>query len=165
MSAQFVVRPGAADDIEACVALSSTFDPAGADAWRRTLERTVLDGVGRALFVAETADAQIVGYGRVVRSEPPATPDGWYLLGLIVDAAWRRRGIGEALTKARMHWVRQRAERIFYFTHQDNRASQKLHEALGFRSLPGEFLPPGGTAEFAKTQLLFVAALTGPLEL
>src|SRR5689334_21707871 len=107
--AEFIIRPGAERDVEACVRLVVALG-AGEDAtWRQTLTRTVRDGKRRALFVAE-ADGQLAGYGRVVciDADPQvkgAAPAGWYLLGLVVDRAWRRRGIGEALTRARMAWV------------------------------------------------------------
>ena len=107
------------------------------------------------MFVAEAAESAeapgaVVAYGRVVRFEPePATPDpaprGWYLLGLVVDQAWRRRGIGEALTAARMTWVAGRADRIYYFTAHENRVSQELHRRLGFVPLDGAWIPPGGS--------------------
>jgi GNAT superfamily N-acetyltransferase len=157
-----VVRLATADDIPACVQLVVAIGAGSATEWRETLLRTVRDGVDRVLFVAQVADGPVVGYGRVVRAQPPAFPDGWYLLGLVVDPRWRRRGIGAALTAARTRWVAERADRVYYFKHQANRASQDLHTALGFRPVPGEFLPPGGTAEFAETQRLFVADIAKP---
>jgi ribosomal protein S18 acetylase RimI-like enzyme len=157
--AEFIVRLGADRDVEACVRLVVAIGAGDGDAWRRTLTRTVRDGRRRALFVAE-AHGEVVGYGRVVFAEadpeaPAAAPAGWYLLGLVVDQAWRRRGIGEALTRARMAWVAERAERLYYFTQPENRASQALHERLGFVKVPGTWIPPGGRPEDAGSQQFY----------
>jgi GNAT superfamily N-acetyltransferase len=94
----FSVRLGTESDVEACVRLVVAIGAGEEDAWRHTLTRTVRDGVRRALFVAE-AEGQVAGYGRVVLAgkDPgmaEAAPPGWYLLGLVVSQAWRRRGIG-----------------------------------------------------------------------
>lgn len=131
--------------------------------WRRTLTRTVRDGQQRALFVAE-ASGQVVGYGRVVliQSDPGeerAAPSGWYLLGLVVDQSWRRRGIGKALTRARMAWVAERSDRLYCFTAHGNLASQALHERLGFTQLPGTWIPPGGHPEDPPAQQFYCAHL------
>jgi len=157
--AHFLIRLGAERDVEACVRLVAAIGAGEEDAWWRTLTRTVRDGRRRALFVAE-AQGEVVGYGRVVFAEadpevPAAAPSGWYLLGLVVDQAWRRRGIGEALTRARMAWVSERAERLYYFTQHENRASHALHERLGFVKLPGTWIPPGGQAEDAAAQQFY----------
>jgi ribosomal protein S18 acetylase RimI-like enzyme len=159
----FTVRPGAPGDVEACVRLVVAIGAGPEAQWRETLTRTVHDGQDRALLVAE-ADGGVVGYGRVVLFQPdPATPDvappGWYLLGLVVDPAWRRRGIGEALTTARMAWVAGRADRIYYFTAHENRVSQELHQRLGFVPLPGTWVPPGGDPEDARRQRFYCASL------
>jgi len=157
--AEFIVRLGTERDVEACVRLVVAIGAGDGDAWWRTLTRTVRDGRRRALFVAE-AHGEVVGYGRVVFAEadpdaPTATPSGWYLLGLVVDQAWRRRGIGEALTRARMAWVGERAEQLYYFTQPENRASQALHERLGFVNLPGTWTPLGGRPEDAGSQQFY----------
>jgi len=164
--ADVVVRLGAEGDVAACVRLVLSLDLDDEAAWRQTLTRTVQDGERRALFVAE-AGGHVVGYGRVVHTEPDrgipsAAPRGWYLLGLVVDRAWRRRGIGEALTKARMAWVAERSDRLYYFTGHGNLASQALHERLGFRPLPGGWIPPGGTPEDARTQRFYSVDLQKP---
>jgi len=161
--AYFIIRPGAECDVEACVRLVVALGAGEDDAWRRTLMRTVRDGQRRALFVAD-ADGQVVGYGRVVciAADPQvagAAPAGWYLLGLVVDQAWRRRGIGEALTRARMAWVAERSPRVYYFTGRGNLASQALHERLGFTEMPGTWIPPGGHPEDARSQQFYCAEL------
>jgi ribosomal protein S18 acetylase RimI-like enzyme len=158
--AEFIVRLGAGRDVEACIRLVAAMGAGEEDAWRRTLTRTVRDGRRRALFVAEVR-GEVVGHGRVVFAEadpeaPAAAPSGWYLLGLVVDRAWRRRGIGEALTRARMAWVAERAERLYYFTQHENRASQALHDRLGFVKLPGTWTPPGGRPEDAGGQQFYL---------
>jgi GNAT superfamily N-acetyltransferase len=154
---------GAEGDVEACVRLVVAIGAGAAADWRQTLTRTVRDGQRRALFVAE-ARGQVVGYGRVVypRADPEeerAAPPGWYLLGLVVDQPWRRRGVGEALTRARMAWVSERSDRLYYFTGQGNLASQALHERLGFTPLPGTWIPPGGRPDDARTQQFYCAHL------
>jgi GNAT superfamily N-acetyltransferase len=164
--AGFIVRMGAEGDVEACVRLVVAIGVGEAPPWRQTLTRTVHDGEQRALFVAET-HGQIVGYGRVVciNADPKvsrAAPAGWYLLGLVVDEAWRRRGIGETLTRARMAWVSERSDRLYCFTHRGNLASQALHEHLGFTKMPGTWIPPGGRPEDAPSQQFYYADLDQP---
>jgi len=65
----------------------------------------------------------------------PGTPAGCYLSGVLVDPAWRRHGIGTALTWARLRWVFARADEAFYVAGADNIASFRLHAALGFQEL------------------------------
>jgi ribosomal protein S18 acetylase RimI-like enzyme len=162
-AADFTVRPAGPGDVEACVRLVTALGAGPEARWRSTLTRTVHDGRDRALFVAE-AIGEVVAYGRVVLFRPdPATPDtappGWYLLGLVVDSAWRRRGIGEALTATRMAWVAGRADRVYYFTAHENRGSQELHQRLGFAPLAGTWVPPGGSPEDAQRQRFYCAPL------
>jgi len=55
----------------------------------------------RHMFVAK-ASGQVVAYGRVIElaadEAGPGTPAGCYLSGVLVDPAWRRRGIATQLT-------------------------------------------------------------------
>jgi ribosomal protein S18 acetylase RimI-like enzyme len=106
----------------------------------------------RLLLVATTDSEGVVGYGRASRvvhpadARPDIAPAGWYLIGLIVDPAWRQRGIGRALTVARIEWLRQQAaEEVWCFTGARNAASIALHEALGFREVTRDFSFPGAT--------------------
>lgn len=156
------IRLAVMQDVNACVDLAASIGLNDANAWQQTLSRTVLDGVDRALFVAELAGS-IVGYGRVVLTrslgDGHSAPVGWYLLGLVVDRRWRRLGIGNALTHERIQWVSQRADRVYYFTQQDNNASQALHERFGFVQVAGAWISPGGDTSDATTQRLFVLDL------
>lgn len=92
----------------------------------------------RQMFVAK-ANGQVVGYGRVMELSAgeagPGTPAGCYLSGVLVDPAWRGRGIATALTRARLRWAFAHADRVFYVTGADNPASLRLHGALGFQEV------------------------------
>jgi ribosomal protein S18 acetylase RimI-like enzyme len=90
------------------------------------------------MFVAREG-GQVVAYSRAARLAAgevgPGTPAGYYLSGVLVDPAWRRRGIGTALTRARLRWIFARTDEAFYVAGADNSASLHLHAALGFQEV------------------------------
>jgi len=92
----------------------------------------------RQMFVAK-ASGQVVAYGRVIElaadEAGPGTPAGCYLSGVLVDPAWRRRGIAAQLTQARLRWAFARTAKVFYVTGADNVASLHLHAAFGFQEM------------------------------
>jgi len=92
----------------------------------------------RQMFVAK-ANGQVIAYGRVAElaadEAGPGAPAGCYLSGVLVEPAWRGRGIATALTRARLHWVFARTDEAFYVTGADNIASLHLHAALGFQEM------------------------------
>lgn len=61
-----------------------------------------------------------------------AAPAGHYLGGLTVDPDWRRQGIATTLTDARMAWISQRAEQVYYVVNATNDASINLHRRWSF---------------------------------
>ena len=97
-----------------------------------------ITGEQRQMFVAK-ADGQVVAYGRVIKlaadEAGPGTPAGYYLSGVLVDPAWRGRGIATALTRARLRWAFARTGTVFYVTGADNTVSLHLHAALGFQEI------------------------------
>jgi ribosomal protein S18 acetylase RimI-like enzyme len=97
-----------------------------------------ITGERRQMFVAK-AKGQLVAYGRVLdlaaEEAGPGTPAGYYLGGVLVDPAWRGRGIATALTRARLRWAFARTGTVFYVSGADNVASLHLHAALGFQEV------------------------------
>jgi ribosomal protein S18 acetylase RimI-like enzyme len=92
----------------------------------------------RQMFVAK-ASGQVVAYGRVIElaadEAGPGTPAGYYLSGVLVEPAWRGRGIATTLTRTRPRWAFARTGKVFYVTGADNTASLHLHAALGFQEI------------------------------
>ena len=90
------------------------------------------------MFVAK-ANGQVVAYGRVIElaadEAGPGTPAGCYLSGVLVDPAWRRRGLATEPTRARLRWAFAHTDTVFYVTGADNIASLHLHAALGFQEM------------------------------
>ena len=95
-------------------------------------------GKRRQMFVAK-ADGRVVAYGRVmelaVGEAGEGTPAGYYHSGVLVESAWRGRGIATELTRARLRWAFAHTDRVFYVTGADNAASLHLHAVLGFREI------------------------------
>jgi GNAT superfamily N-acetyltransferase len=66
-------------------------------------------------------------------------------MGLLVDERWRRSGLGERLTAARLAWVWEHAQACWFFANARNRASLDLHAKLGFHEVTRAFTFPGVT--------------------
>ncbi len=111
-----------------------------------------LSGDGRALFVARVQQA-MAGYGRVRWFSPPpgspadTVPAGWYLGGLVVALDRRGCGAGAALTRARVGWVAERADEVWYYANARNAVSLALHAAVGFEEVTRDFSVPGVSFE------------------
>ncbi|WP_404289984.1 GNAT family N-acetyltransferase [Glutamicibacter arilaitensis] len=86
------------------------------------------------LVVVAVAGAQLVGIAKTHWHEDAhgIAPAGHYLGGVIVDSSWRRYGIGQALTSARLAWIAARSQRAYYFTNKRNDSSLRLHAKFGF---------------------------------
>ena len=69
-------------------------------------------------------------------------PPGWYLVGVIIGPAYRRRGVASELTRVRLAWIAQRARQAYYFANSVNRATIDLHARLGFRQVCRDFTFP-----------------------
>lgn len=131
---EVVCRRAGPDDDLALGALAHDHHGGDPERWRSHLRRSP-DRPDGCAFVAEH-DGEVVGYGKAARCEPrgpdDAAPAGLYLTGVVVAPAWRRHGVGAALTAARLAWARGRVEEVWAFTNARNTASLAMHERLGF---------------------------------
>jgi ribosomal protein S18 acetylase RimI-like enzyme len=139
------LRTATEQDIEALVALVS-FHGLNPARLRRRFETDLSEDESHV--VVAMAGGELVGYGRCAWfTHPPQTPtnvapEGYYMGGLLVETSSRQRGIGEALTRARMQWVFEHAPEAWYFTHARNLASLALHAKLGFIEVTRDFVYP-----------------------
>ena len=134
------IRPARHGDLPAVARITHERSGGDLEAHRKSLERFLqrAAATGRSLLLIAEMGSEVVGFGKchylpASRRDPadPA-PEGWYLAGLIVDSRFRRRGIGRALTKARLRWVAERAMHVYYVSNARNVASVALHAAFGF---------------------------------
>jgi ribosomal protein S18 acetylase RimI-like enzyme len=148
-SAELIVRPSTGADLPRVVRLAVAERGGEHAEWRARFAGNLADP-DACLLLAEIG-GQVMAYGRVRRFDPPPegpadiAPAGYYLAGLLVASAYRRRGIGERLTRARMAWTATRATEIWFFANAANRASLLLHQGLGFREVTRDFTYPGVT--------------------
>jgi ribosomal protein S18 acetylase RimI-like enzyme len=142
-----VVRGAEIDDCDAIAAIEASREGSDPGAARDKCIVQVRDP-DKMLLVA-VVDGAVVGFARAGRMAPPADaqaadmPEGWFLLGVMVADAWRRRGIGRAMTRPRLRWIAERADAAYYFTSAGNETSIALHRELGFVEVDPDFHAPG----------------------
>ncbi len=146
-----VIRDASRSDLDATATIIANDSGGTVEEWRTRLAE-VLDDPSRGFLVA-VVEGEIVGFGqmRLVRRDvgvEDQPPSGWYLSGVTVAPGYRRRGIGVALTRARLD--RLQGEVVYYAAEPDNEPTIRLHERLGFQSC-GQLAIPGG----AQPLLLF----------
>jgi RimJ/RimL family protein N-acetyltransferase len=143
VTAGFAVRPAAVSDASALVELAEAVggEPEGwlisDTGWRSVAdERRYLKALRRyphaALFVAEAEEGEVVGRLSLARDPHPASAHVADL-GLMVAAAWRRRGVGRALLEQAVAWAREAGIRkleLHVFPH--NEPALALYERFGF---------------------------------
>jgi RimJ/RimL family protein N-acetyltransferase len=139
----WAIRPAEPRDAEALVALARAVgrEPGGwlitTTDWRSEGdERRYLKALRRhphaAVYVAETSGGEVVGRLSVARDPHPASAHVADL-GLMVDAAWRRRGVGTGLLGQAVEWARARGvEKLELHVFPHNEGALALYEAFGF---------------------------------
>ncbi len=114
--------------------------------WRSALQEA--EDEERALVLVAVILGEQVAFGGARRIDPRdeptdrAVPAGWSLTGVIVYAGQRKRGLGHALTQARLDRIAERADCVYYFASAQNRATIDLHHRLGFVELTRDFSFP-----------------------
>ena len=139
----FVVRQAEPRDATELKALGDAVaaEPEGwlamSNGWRSaTDERRYLRAVRRyphaAVLVAEAEDGRVVGRLSIARDQHPASRHVADV-GLMVDAAHRRRGIGRALLEAGVGWAREAGiTKLELHVFPWNEAALALYEEFGF---------------------------------
>jgi ribosomal protein S18 acetylase RimI-like enzyme len=131
------LAPAVEGDLDVLGALQARVRGGDAGEWARRVRKAMGRPRG-AVVVARVGDA-VVGYGSVAYLAEHAedgAPGGFYLTGVTVDLGWRRRGVGEQLTRWRMEWAwRQAAGELWCLVSARNPASIELHRGLGFREV------------------------------
>jgi ribosomal protein S18 acetylase RimI-like enzyme len=145
----FIVRAARTDDIDSCVALALVTSPdSDAAIWQTSLRADVENESYEHLLVVAEREGAVIGYGRVLRfvpdsdAPPDIAPTGYYLMGLAVHPDHRRAGVGAALTQARIDWISEHSDAVWYFANSRNSASIALHEPFGFREVTRSFVYP-----------------------
>lgn len=125
------MRPARVEDVDGLLAFDMTVVVRTADDWRRALE--LCEQGARVLHVA-VVDGVIAGFGQAHRldTHDDGGPEGYYLTGVTVLPAYRRRGLSLELTRPRLGWIRDRSDTAWCFVNATNGASLRLHEKLGF---------------------------------
>ncbi|WBO64242.1 GNAT family N-acetyltransferase [Streptomyces camelliae] len=129
-----VVAEATLADVPVLAALQARARGGAAAEWADRIHRAC--SREHSLVVTAKVDGETVGYANTeFLPEHPVdhAPAGYYLTGVTVDPAWRRRGIGGLLTRRRMDWVRERDSAVWCFIAADNRPSLDLHREFGFR--------------------------------
>jgi RimJ/RimL family protein N-acetyltransferase len=139
----FVVRRAEPRDASDLTALGDAVaaEPGGwlatSNGWRSTTdERRYLRAVRRyphaAVLVAEAEDGSVVGRLSIARDPHPASRHVADV-GLMVDAAHRRRGIGRALLEAGVEWAREAGiAKLELHVFPWNEAAIALYDDFGF---------------------------------
>lgn len=151
---KYAVRQATLDDVDRVIGFAIAHLGGDLATWIARFDPDIHEP-RRCLLIAESSEggSEIIGYGRVSYfdrpsdSPPSVAPAGYYLGGVLVDPVARRFGVGRALTVARMEWVRERADDLWYFANARNEASLEMHQELGFVEVSRSFTFPGVTFE------------------
>lgn len=136
---EIVVRDAESTDITACALLISHHLLDDLEEWKSRFERDLANP--QRQFLVATVDHSVVGYGHTtfhpgqVEDEIESGPTGYFLSGLLVSPAHRRRGLGRLLTTARIDGLRQMTDVVYYRADPDNQATIDLHARLGFKEI------------------------------
>lgn len=152
--ASLEIRSAVTADLDAIAAIEVQREGGSHVNRRARLERwQAAAAEGSKLLLVATVEGRVVAVAKAMRfagTEPGVergAPAGWYLSGVIVVPGQRRRAIGRALVQARLDWLDQRTDRVFYVANEHNRVSIALHESFGFVERIRDVVMPGVTFE------------------
>jgi len=109
--------------------------PAGPDAAQQELRDGPAERVPHDLFALgiDGGQGELAGYIGALRHH--RQPNQWYLGFLLLDPAWRGRGIGSTAYWAFQHWIAaQGADSLLLAVLADNERGRRFWQSLGFGS-------------------------------
>lgn len=129
MTSRWQIRPGLGADLDGVLGLERSVPEA--PHWARaSFEAILSEGSSRRLFVAVAEDA-LLGFSVVSLGMPPEIPAE--LENLAVLPAARRLGVGRALCRSALDWLRnQGALEATLEVRSASSAPIQLYESLGF---------------------------------
>ena len=156
-----LIEPATQRDFDPIARLTVERQGGNLEDTRERIWRSLLNPPDTQLAFVARIEGQTVGFGKAAWTDVTADPEfshvpiGWYLVGVIVAPAMRRRGIGLALTRHRLGALAGRgATEVYYFVNSLNRASIDLHRKLGFHEVQRDFRFPGATFSGGGTGIL-----------
>jgi GNAT superfamily N-acetyltransferase len=127
------IRAALQDDAASIAALSAQLGyPASQEAMEKRLQG-VLGDEGHAVFVVEAQDCEVLGWVHV--SERPILLTGLQAAigGLVVDQAYRRRGIGRRLMAEAEEWARARGcTEVKLRSNIEREAAHLFYQGIGY---------------------------------
>jgi len=163
---RLIVRSSVPSDVPAIAQITAERNGDDASRYFESLRSEIDELPKRSdrILLSGVIDSRVVGFARARIFVPPdnapanVAPTGWYLLGVTVNATFRRRGIGRELTRSRLIEISKRSREAFYFANAMNRASIDLHASFGFIEVTRDFWYPN-TSFVGGRGILFRAQL------
>ena len=163
------VRPAEMQDVDALGRISADREGGDAPTHSAMFKRAIEDDGTCCTSFALVAEVEgdIIGFGKVRHlngaraDDGSASPEGWYLTGVVVDPRFRRQGVGSRLTEVRLQWISGRSRFAYYFSNAGNSVSIMLHRRFSFVEVArgSEF---AGVSFAGGEGVLFRADLTAP---
>lgn len=130
-------------DIPRIVEITQEHEPSSIEGYTKAfVEQVDLNNLKSSIsfiFVA-LRDEKVVGHAKLFRYTKDlkvdyASPEGWYLNGIIVDPKYRRSGIAKRLLKYREKFILGKLEEanLYSIVSSVNEASIGYHKSLGFK--------------------------------
>ena len=128
-----VIRPAQTSDACGIALVDATRGPLRPGHLARVLAQ--IDGPATHRIVA-VVDGTVVGSCMTARWAGHAdAPDGYYVAGVTVQPALRRRGIGDLLVAGLLDWIWRRSDGAWSVINAQNGPSLALHRRRGFATV------------------------------
>ena len=112
--------------------------PQSADAFERRLRRLLISA-DHPVIVAADDDARLLGFVALEHRLMLETGERVEIVGLVVDDAARRRGIGQSLVGAALDWAREiGVAEVMVRSNVAREASHPFYEGAGFERIKSQ---------------------------